>query len=166
MVGVLVGTHCRFAFSNFSYLLLFVFAVLHAVGAHYTYTNTPVGFWVQDAFGLARNHYDRFVHLGSGVLLAYPLRELIRRRLHVRGAAAYLLPVVVLLAISASYEIAEHQAARIVDPELGLEFVGTQGDDWDAQKDMALALLGAILAMLATASYRARSGREPWAIWH
>lgn len=141
-----------------------MFAVLHAVGAHYTYAQTPIGFGVQDLLGLSRNHYDRFVHFSSGLLLVYPMRELIRRRLHLHGLAAYLMPVVVLLAISASYEIVEYQAARIVDPDLGTAFLGTQGDEWDAQKDMALAALGSITGMLATALLRARTGREPWGI--
>lgn len=164
VAGSLALTHRHFVFSNFSYGLIFVFAVLHAVGAHYTYAQTPIGFWVQDALGLARNPYDRFVHLSSGALLAYPLRELIRRRLHLHGLSAYVMPVVVLLSISAAYEIAEYQAARIVDPELGIAFLGTQGDEWDSQKDMALATLGACVGMIATGLYRGRTGREPWAI--
>jgi len=164
VVAGLVLAHRRFVFSNFSYLLIFVFAVLHAIGAHYTYSETPIGFWVQDALGLARNHYDRFVHFTSGLLLAYPLRELIRRRLHLRGAAAYAMPVVLLLSISAAYEIAEYQAARIVDPDLGIAFLGTQGDEWDAQKDMGLATLGSVAAMIATWIWRTRTQREPWGI--
>jgi putative membrane protein len=104
------------------------------------------------------------VHLASGLLLAYPLRELIRRRLHVHGLAAYAMPVVVLLAISAAYEIIEYQAARIVDPAVGTAFLGTQGDEWDAQKDMALAAFGSVCGMVATAVYRARTGREPWGL--
>lgn len=163
-VTVLVVTHRRFTFSNFSSLLIFAFLVLHAWGAHHTYSLTPLGFWIQDAFGLTRNHYDRIVHLAFGLLLVYPLRELARRVLHLHGGWAYAVPVLAVLSLSSGYEIVESWAARIVDPELGTAFVGTQGDEWDAQKDMSLALLGALLALFATALYRRRTGREPWMI--
>ena len=162
--ATLAATHRRFTFSNFSYLLIFVFLVLHAWGAHHTYSLTPLGFWLKDAFGLARNHYDRIVHFAFGLLLVYPLRELARRVLHLRGSWAYAVPALAILALSSGYEIVESWAARIVDPELGTAFLGTQGDEWDAQKDMSLGLLGALLALAATALYRRRTGREPWEI--
>ncbi|MDJ0849973.1 MAG: DUF2238 domain-containing protein [Myxococcota bacterium] len=160
--GVLAATHRRFVFSNFSWLLIFLFLVLHAWGAHHTYSLTPLGFWLQDAFGFSRNHYDRIVHFAFGLLLTYPLRELARRALHLHGGWAYAVPALAALALSSSYEIVEWWAARIVNPELGTAFLGTQGDEWDAQKDMALALLGAAIALGATALYRQRTGREPW----
>jgi putative membrane protein len=162
--GLLAATHRRFAFSNLSCLLLFLFLVLHAVGAHYTYSFTPPGFWLRDVFGLARNHYDRVVHFAFGLLLTYPLRELARRVLHLHGFWSYAVPLVAVLSLSSSYEIVESWAARLVDPELGTAFLGTQGDEWDAQKDMSLALAGALLCLTATALYRARTGREPWQI--
>ena len=160
--GVLAATHRRFVFSNFSSLLIFVFLVLHAWGAHHTYSLTPLGFWLQDAFGLSRNHYDRIVHFAFGLLFAYPLHELARRTLHLRDGWSYAVPALATLALSSSYEIVEWWAARLVNPELGTAFLGTQGDEWDAQKDMALALLGAGIALVATALYRRRTGREPW----
>ncbi len=160
----LAAGHRRLVLSNFSYALVFVFMTLHAVGAHYTYSLTPPGFWIRDAFGLDRNHYDRIVHFAFGLLLTYPLRELARRVLHVHGFWSYGIPLVAVLSLSSGYEILESWAARIVDPELGTAFVGTQGDEWDAQKDMSLALLGAVLCMAATAAYRARTGREPWGL--
>jgi putative membrane protein len=163
-IPALAWGHRRLVLSNFSYLLIFAFLVLHAVGSHYTYSLTPAGFWVRDAFDLARNPYDRFVHLCFGLLLGYPVRELVRRRLHLHGLAGYAIPVVLLLATSALYEIVEYQVARIVDPDVGIAFLGTQGDEWDAQKDMAWACLGALLAMVGTALYRSRTGREPWGI--
>lgn len=160
----LVATHRRFVLSNFSSLLVFLFLSLHALGAHYTYSLAPPGFWIQEAFGLTRNHYDRVVHLAFGLLLGYPLREIARRRLHLRGAWSYAGPVIAVLALSSSYELLESWAARIVDPDLGTAFMGTQGDEWDTQKDMSLALGGALAAMALCAVYRARSGREPWSI--
>jgi putative membrane protein len=161
---LLVLSHRRFVFSNLSYLLVTVFLLLHAVGAHSTYSDAAPGAWLERGLGLARNPYDRIVHFCFGLLLGYPLRELSRRVLHVQGAAAYAIPIVVLLALSSLYEILEGWAARVVDPAQGLAFVGAQGDEWDAQKDMALALSGAAISMLAAALYRRRSGREAWGI--
>ena len=164
VVPALVATHRRFAFSNFSYLLIAVFLSLHAVGAHYTYSLTPFGDALAATFGLPRNPYDRLVHFSFGLLLGYPLRELGRRVLHLRGGWSYAVPVFATLFFSAGYEIVESWTARIVDPALGQAYLGTQGDEWDAQKDMALALAGALLASAATALYRRRTGREPWSI--
>jgi putative membrane protein len=160
--GLLAATHRRFVFSNLSWLLLGLFMALHAVGAHYTYSLTPLGFWLQDALGLERNHYDRLVHFAFGLLLVYPARELGLRVLELRGGASWLIPLAIVISASAVYEIAESWAARIVDPELGTAFVGTQGDEWDAQKDMTLALLGAVLGLGAAAAYRSLRGREAW----
>jgi putative membrane protein len=161
-VILLVATHGRFVFSNLSYLLISIFLTLHTLGAHYTYSLTPPGAWVQALLGLARNPYDRFVHFAFGLLLSYPLRELTLRRLHARGWAGYAIPLAAALSLSASYEIVESWTARIVDPELGTAFLGTQGDEWDAQKDMSLALLGAVLSLTSAALYRRWSGSEPW----
>ena len=162
LFAVLAVSHRAFTFSNFSYLLIAIFLAIHAYAAHYTYSLTPAGFWLQDLLGLSRNHFDRFAHFTFGLLLAYPLREIARRRLHLHGAWAYAAPLLAVLALSSGYEILEGWAARIADPELGTAFLGTQGDEWDAQKDMSLALGGAALAMSATALYRRCSGREPW----
>jgi putative membrane protein len=160
--ALLVATHRVFVFSNLSYLLIAVFLSLHAVGAHYTYSLTPFGDWLARTFDLARNPYDRLVHFTFGLLLAYPLHEMARRVLHLRGGWSQAVPLVAVLSLSSAYEIVESWAARIVDPELGQAFLGTQGDEWDAQKDMTLAILGATLALASSALYRARTGREPW----
>lgn len=164
LVAGLAAGYRKLVLSNLSYTLLFVFLTLHAIGAHYTYSLTPVGFWIQEALGLARNPYDRLVHLAFGLLLTYPLRELTRRVLHVHGLWSYGIPLLALLALSGSYEMLEAAAARVVDPELGIAFVGAQGDAWDAQKDMELAVLGAVLSLSVTASYRTATGREPWGL--
>jgi len=162
LVGVLVGTHRRFVFSNLSYVLIFVFLMLHAVGAHYTYSEVPIGDWIQQRFGLSRNHYDRTIHFSFGLLLAYPLREMVLRRAHAHGVWSFALPVLVTLGLSASYEIAEWWAARVVDPQVGMAYVGAQGDSWDGQKDMCLALAGAVMAMLIVGFHRHRTGAEPY----
>jgi putative membrane protein len=162
LAAALAATHHRFVFSNWSWLLIFLFLSLHTLGAHYTYSLTPPGFWVRDALDLSRNHYDRFVHFAFGLLLTYPVRELARRVLHLHGGWSYAVPLLAVLALSSSYEIVESWTARVVDPELGTAFLGTQGDEWDAQKDMSLALGGSLLCLALTACYRARTGREPW----
>ena len=161
-VGTLAVTHARFVFSNLSYGLIFVFLVLHAVGSHFTYSAVPIGSWLRDVFELERNHYDRAVHLAFGLLLAYPMRELSLRRIHAHSIWSYVVPVLAILSMSSAYEIVEWWAARAVNPEVGLAYVGAQGDPWDGQKDMSLALVGAIVAMSITALRRGRTGREPY----
>lgn len=154
--GLLIATYRRFAFSNLSYGLFGLFLSLHLVGAHYTYAETPFGFWLQDLFDLSRNHYDRIVHFSFGLLLAYPLREFLLRVVGVRPAWSYLLTLVTVLGFSGFYEALEGLVAVIVSPELGAAYLGTQGDEWDAQKDTALAFLGAIVAMWLTWYYLRR----------
>lgn len=149
-VAVLIVTARRFQFSDLSYVLITVFLTVHAVGAHYTYAKVPFGFWLQDFVNAGRNPFDRLVHLSYGLLLAYPIREVLVRLVGVRGAWSYVLPVSATLAQSALFELIEAVAATMVSPELGAAYLGTQGDEWDAQKDMAAALTGAILMMLIT----------------
>jgi len=161
-VGILAVAHARFAFSNLSNVLLFSFLMLHIVGSHYTYSEVPIGNWARDSFGLSRNHYDRFVHFCFGLLLAYPIRELTLRRVHAHGVWSFLGPLMATLAFSGGYEIVEWAAARFSNPEVGIAYVGAQGDVWDGQKDMGLAFLGACLAMALTGLHRARSGQEPY----
>lgn len=162
LVGVLALTHRRMVFSNLSYALIFVFLMLHAVGAHYTYSAVPLGDWARDAFGLSRNHYDRVIHCAFGVLMTYPLREITLRRVHPYRAWSYVIPVLGVLALSSFYEILEAWAAMLSDPELGIAFVGAQGDVWDHQKDMVLAMGGAMFSMGASATLHRRWGREPY----
>lgn len=138
-----------FELSNISYTLMTVFGILHVVGSHYTYSLVPFGYTLQRWFGADRNMYDRLVHFSFGLLLAYPIREAFLRIAKVRGFWGYYLPLDVTLALSAVYEIIEWLAAAKVSPEAGLAFLGSQGDAWDAQKDMLAAGTGALLAMLA-----------------
>ena len=145
--ALLIGTYRRFRFSSLSYGLFGVFLSLHLVGAHFTYAETPFGFWLQEAFDLSRNHYDRIVHFCFGLLIAYPFREFLVRVTGVRPGWSYLLVTVTVLGFSGFYEALEGATAMIVSPELGLAFLGTQGDIWDAQKDTALAFAGSVAAM-------------------
>ncbi len=148
--GILVATYRRFQFSNLSYGLFAVFITLHLIGAHYTYSETPFGFWLQEQFDFERNHYDRIVHFCFGLLLAYPMYEILIRRSGVNRAWSYFIAINCVVAFSAAYEVIEVIAAMIVSPELGDAYLGTQGDEWDAQKDAFLAIVGSIITILIT----------------
>lgn len=146
--GILIFvTYKRFQFSNTSYVLFAIFLSLHLIGAHYTYAETPFGFWMQDWFGFERNHYDRLVHFSFGLLIAYPYRELLLRESRVNQSWSYLLSVTFILACSGFYEVIEAIVAVIVSPDLGSAYLGTQGDEWDAQNDTLLAFVGSAAAM-------------------
>ncbi len=150
LVIVLIVTYQKFPLSDLSYVLITIFMTLHAIGAHYTYSKVPLGFWIQDALGLQRNHFDRIAHFSFGLLLVYPLRELFLRRVHVHGFWAYYLPISGILALSGFFEIIESWVALLVRPELGEAYLGTQGDEWDAQKDMFVAVVGAFSTIMLT----------------
>lgn len=147
LIPLLLLTYRRFEFSLTSYCLIGLFLVFHAFGAHYTYAEVPLGYWFQDLWGLSRNPFDRMAHFAYGALLVYPIRELLVRQAGVGGWWAYALPVCVVLAQSGFFEVLEAIVAMIVSPELGNIYLGTQGDEWDAQHDMAAALGGSVLTM-------------------
>jgi len=152
-VPLLVVTHHRLRFSNASYVCLFVFFALHSIGAHYTYALVPYDVWLRtltgstlnEMLGWERNHYDRLLHFLYGALLLQPATELLARYVSSRGLWQRILPVLLITSLSAVYELIEWIAALIVAPDLGAAYLGTQGDPWDAQQDMALAILGAIV---------------------
>lgn len=137
-----------FKLSNLSYTLITIFMILHVIGSHYTYSEVPFGFTLQDWFGSDRNMYDRVVHFSFGLLLAYPVREVFMRISKVKGIWSYYFPIDLVAAGSALYEIIEWLTALNVDVSAGLAFLGSQGDVWDAQKDMLLAIIGALVAMI------------------
>jgi putative membrane protein len=138
-----------FKLSNVSYTLITIFMILHVIGSHYTYEYVPFGEWLQNILGTERNMYDRIVHFSFGFLLAYPVREIFIRISQAKGFWSYYFPVDLVFAGSAIYEIIEWLTALNVGPAAGLAFLGSQGDVWDAQKDMLLAGVGAIIAMIA-----------------
>jgi putative membrane protein len=154
-VAALVLLRNRLPLSRPSYTALFVFLSLHSVGAHYTYSEVPYDEWLKaltgrsfgEVFGWQRNYYDRLVHLSYGFLFAYPIREILMRFAGVRGIWSYYLPVAIVSSTSLDYEVIEWGAASLFGGELGVAYLGAQGDIWDAQKDMILAVLGAILSM-------------------
>lgn len=140
-----------FRFSNLSYSLITLFVCMHVIGSHYTYAEVPFGQTLQHWFGAGRNMYDRLVHFSFGLLMAYPMREVLLRVAKARGVWGYGLPVALVLAFSATYEIIEWLVAQSVDPSAGLAFLGAQGDIWDSQKDMLVAGIGAAVAMAVVA---------------
>lgn len=145
----LVGRYFRL--SSVSYTLITIFMILHVIGSHYTYAQVPFGDTLQEWLNADRNMYDRLVHFSFGFLLAYPIREIFMRLAKVKGFWAYYIPIELTLAFSAIYEIVEWLAVEVSSTQVGMDFLGAQGDIWDAQKDMALAGIGAILAMLIVA---------------
>ncbi len=148
-VGALFAGRRHFTFSTRAYAMLAIFATLHLIGAHYTYSETPLGFWVRDWLGLERNHYDRFVHFAFGFLCGLPLRELLSRAAGVVPSWRGPLAIVAVLSFSGFFEALEAVAALLVSPELGAAYLGTQGDEFDAQKDTLMALSGVLLVLLS-----------------
>ena len=168
-IAGLVATHRSFPLSKVSYTLIFAFMCLHALGAHYTYSLVPYHEWLE-ALGATpaaegRNHYDRLVHLCYGLLLAYPVREVFVRVADAKGFWSYYLPLDVVMATSMLYEIIEWGAAEFFGGDLGVAYLGTQGDPWDAQKDMALAAIGGIVAVLAMAAINRQFQRDFARTW-
>jgi putative membrane protein len=154
----LIPMYRRRPLSNASYILLAIFFCLHTIGSHYTYSEAPIGFWISDLLGLARNHYDRIVHFSFGLLMCYPLHELIARAAGPRGNWPLFFAITIVCAFSVAYEIMEWIVAALVSPEAAMAFLGTQGDAFDAQKDSALAALGAIITAVFVAAVRKRRG--------
>jgi putative membrane protein len=167
-IAFLAVFHRRLLFSRLSYTLIFVFMCLHQIGAHYTYSKVPYDVWFQHLTGRTlnslvgwdRNNFDRIVHFSYGLLLAYPVREVFLRVVNVRGFWGYFLPLDLTMSTSMIFELAEWGVAAVFGGELGQAYLGTQGDEWDAHKDMALASLGAVIAMSITAAVNWRLQRD------
>ena len=136
--------------SRASYVLIFIYLCFHEWGAHYKYDGVPLGEWIKVWLHTNRNHYDRVLHLLFGLLLGYPMMEAYMHLAGVRNAWRYWFPMEASIAFGAIYEIIEAIVASVVSPEHGEAFVGMQGDMWDAQKDIALGLVGAAIAMAIT----------------
>ncbi|MCE9593777.1 MAG: DUF2238 domain-containing protein [Planctomycetes bacterium] len=158
MIGLAV-TYRKLPFSKISYTCIFVFTALHELGAHYTYAEVPYDAWfsaltgkgLNELLGFERNQFDRLVHFLYGFLIAYPIREIFVRVADARGFWGYFLPLDVVMSTSMLYELVEWGAAEFFGGDLGMAYLGTQGDVWDAHKDMAFATLGAVVALSITA---------------
>jgi len=147
-VPLLIATRHRFPLTPLVYRLLFLHALILMLGGHYTYARVPLGFWVRDLLGLARNHYDRLGHFAQGFVPAILAREILLRRGVVRrGGLLFFLVTCVCLSLSAVYEFVEWGSA-VLGGSAADEFLGTQGDTWDTQWDMLCALIGALTAQL------------------
>jgi putative membrane protein len=160
LVLTLMSTYRFMPLSHASYALITIFLTLHTVGVHYTYAQVPMGTWVDQTLHVGRNHYDRVVHFSFGFLLTYPIEELFRLTGFLRGWLLYYLPVMTILGLSGLWEIIESWVARALHPELGMTYLGSQGDPWDAQKDMAAALYGSLLCAALLLALRWRSVRQ------
>ena len=172
-VIVLAASYKYLLLSRISYTLIFIFLCLHEIGAHYTYAEVPYDAWfmsltgvtLNDILGWQRNNFDRVIHLSYGLLLAYPIREVFLRVANVSGFWGYFLPLTLTMATSMMFELFEWGAAVMFGGDLGMAYLGTQGDVWDGHKDMALASLGALIAMMITALlniYLQRDFAQEW----
>ncbi len=153
-IGFLIISYRKHQFSDLSYLLICVYLCLHVYGSKYTYAENPFGYWLKDVFHSSRNNYDRIVHFGFGFLLAYPLREMFLKWLKFPAWVAWLLPIEITMSVSAFYELIEWAVADVFFKAQGDAYLGTQGDIWDAQKDIFLAFCGAILATTIVSSIK------------
>lgn len=167
-VIAILWTYPKWPLSDLSYVLIVVFLVLHTIGGHYTYVRVPyeelaravLGLEVRKRFGWLRNHYDRLVHFCYGLLVGYPLFELLERYAQPAAGWSYVLSPALIMASSMIFEVVEWWAAALLSKGSGAAYLGSQGDEWDAQKDMALAALGSIIAMVAVAALlRTAAGR-------
>jgi len=146
-LAILAATYRRFQFTTLVYTLIVVHACILFVGGHYTYAEVPLFSWIRDHFHLARNDYDRVGHFAQGFVPAMVAREVLLRRKIVKRGWIFYIVVSICLAISAAYELLEWRVA-VATGSASDAFLGTQGDPWDTQEDMATALVGAISALL------------------
>lgn len=144
----LIFTYGYYRFTTFSYFLIMLFMCLHVYGSKYTYADNVLGYWLKDTLDLIRNPYDRIVHFSFGLLLYLPLKEFFSDWLKYPKSLSIYLPVVLVLALSGGFEVIEWLVADIFFKEHGDAYLGTQGDVWDAQKDMALAFVGSIISCI------------------
>jgi putative membrane protein len=155
-LGVLAVTYRRFQFTTFVYVLILLHACILFVGGHYTYAEVPLFNWIRDHFHLARNYYDRVGHFAQGFVPAVIAREvLLRRKIVLRRGWLFFIVLSICLAISAAYELLEWRVA-VASGSAADAFLGTQGDPWDTQEDMATAAIGAVTALLLFSSWHDR----------
>lgn len=158
MAAVLAAVYRRLPLSHFVYVCVFLHIQILIYGGYYTYALTPLGDWAKQAFGFSRNHYDRIGHIALGVFPSFLAREvLLRCTPLVRGGWLFFLICSVVLAFAAFWELLEWWTALVAAPDVGVAFLGSQGDVWDAQWDMLLALLGALVALPTLSAVQDRS---------
>ena len=142
---LLLSTYDKFKFTNISYSLMLIWMVWHTIGGHYTFANVPFDF-VTDLFNFQRNNFDRVGHIVVG-FYAYPMAEFLTRKKYANVIVASFFGLFFIMSIAAGYEIVEWAYAVIDGGDTGLEFLGSQGDIWDAQKDMLADTVGALISL-------------------
>jgi len=147
IVALLAGLYRKYRLTNFSYVCILILLVLHAMGAHYTYSFCPIGNWLKGFLGLKRNNFDRLVSFAFGLLVSFPVMELLYHKLRLRYIQACLLSSVIILSIFALFKLYEMYSSMILSPKQGTVFLAIQGDIWDSQHDMAMGLLGSLATM-------------------
>jgi putative membrane protein len=168
LVPFFVITYRRLPLSKISYTALLLFFCLHEIGSHYTYAEVPYDAWIESLFGRGlnealgweRNHFDRLVHFLYGVLITYPVREVFLRVANASGFWGYLFPLLVVMSSSLLFELIEWAAVGIFGGELGMAYLGTQGDIWDSHKDSALATLGSLFTSFVIAGVHSTVDRD------
>lgn len=158
-VPVMIWGYRKLPLSDLSYLLILMYVCIHEFGAHYKYSDVPLGEWLKVWLHTQRNHYDRIAHFSFGLLISYPFQEIFIRAARVTGVWRYYLPIETTLAFSAVYEMLEAGSASVLSPKRLEEFVGMQGDIWDSQEDMLMAGLGSVVAMICVYQFRKRRAR-------
>jgi putative membrane protein len=155
-LAVLAATYRRFRLTTLLYIIICAHALVLLVGGHYTYAEVPLGYWVRDAFHLARNHYDRLGHLLQGFVPAMIAREiLVRHRVVKRGGWLSFVAFSVCMMITALYELFEYAVAATTGSAADA-FLGSQGDPWDTQNDMLMCMIGALTALLTLSRWHDR----------
>jgi putative membrane protein len=158
MVGALAALYRRMPLSHFVYVCVLLHVLILVYGGYYTYALTPLGNWAKEAFGLSRNHYDRVGHLALGVFPAFLIKEILLQKTPLqRGGWLFFLVCSVVLAFAAFWELLEWWVTLIAASDVGQAFLGSQGDIWDAQWDMLLALIGALVALPLLGRFHERS---------
>jgi putative membrane protein len=168
MIGgaILLATYRRHPLTTVSYALIWFFSLILMTGGHYTYAEVPIGNWARDVFGFSRNHFDRFGHFFQGVIPAMVGRELLLRNTALRpGWWLFAICTSVALSISAAYELFEWQYAVTFGGKQADDFLGSQGDIWDAQQDMFQALCGAVVSQLLLSRLQDRQLAAPSTTW-
>ncbi len=159
-VAILIATFRRLPLSHFVYACVFAHVLVLIYGGYYTYALTPLGNWAKEALGWSRNHYDRVGHVALGVFPSFLAREVLLRTSPLRrGKWLFFISVSIVFAVAAFWELCEWWVTLLVAGDVGQAFLGSQGDIWDAQWDMLLALLGSMLSLLALAKLHDRSMR-------
>ncbi len=159
-LSVLITARKWHKFSDLSYLCIFLFVMFHLYGAFYAYTQNAFGSWLQNTFQLWRNPYDRIVHFSFGFFMAYPFRELLINKFKVSTKASWLLPIEIAFSFGTLFELIEWGVSEVTTKETGETYVATQGDVWDAHKDILLAATGAAICMLITYIFYRRKNRS------